>query len=336
MKVSYSTQNFNELFAEVNHQKDFATSSKEHEHTLTFPSCICDGSIKLYKFRSGFDLSIQTTLAQKRLILELEAEVTNPAPFKLGFCVSGSSRATIKGLKEELRFNPGQIGWGGTSDMVGTLEYSTGELFKFITISMDAEVLDTLLDGCAEPLPRQFQRLIKGTDRSLDLQTNWMTPTMKTDMQHDLNCPNHGLTKHLYLESKALEVFACFLEQFSSSSGKNSQTPALKPADVERIYWAKEILLNDLAHPPSLAGLAKLVGLNDYKLKVGFRQILGTTVFGYLRELRMQHAKDLLTTKALSIVEIARAVGYASETSFSAAFKESFGVPPTVYRASIF
>ena len=334
MKVSYSAQNLNELFAEVNNQKDFATSSKEYEHTLTFPSCICNGWVKLYKFRSGFDLSIQTTLAQKRLIVETEA--TDPRPLQLGFCVSGSSRGTIKGVKEEVNFKPGQVGWGGTSDMVGTIEYCAGEPFKFITISMDSEGLDTLLDGCAEPLPKQFQRLMKGTDRSLDLQTNWMTPTMKTVMQQALNCPYHGLTKRLYLESKTLEVFACFLEQFSSSSGKSSQTPALKPADVERIYWAKEILLNDLAHPPSLAGLAKLVGLNDYKLKVGFRQILGTTVFGYLRELRMQHAKDLLATRALSIVEIARAVGYASETSFSAAFKEKFGVPPTIYRASTF
>ncbi|MDV3347342.1 AraC family transcriptional regulator [Leptolyngbyaceae cyanobacterium CCMR0082] len=334
MKVNFSVRNIDELFAELSHQEDLAISSEEYEHTLIFPSRICNGLVKSYKLRPGFELSVQNTLFPKRLILE--TEFSHPASLTLGFCVSGSSRGTIKGVKEELSFKSGQIGWGVTSDTLGTIEYCAGKPFSFINISMDTEVLDTLLNGRAESLPTQFQRLMKGKDRSPYLQTDWMTHTMKMAMQQVLKCPYHGLTKRLYLESKALEVFACFLDHLSSSAKTKSRTPALKPTDIDRIHWAKEILLNDLAHPPSLASLAKLVGLNDYKLKIGFRQVLGKTAFGYLREHRMHHAKDLLATRALSIVEIARAVGYASETSFSAAFKEKFGVPPTVYRASIF
>ena len=79
--------------------------------------------------------------------------------------------------------------------------------------------------------------------------------------------------------------------------------------------------------------LSQLVGLNDYKLKAGFREYFGNTVFGCLHDYRMQEAKRLLETKKINIKQVARSVGYTSETSFSSAFRKKFGVSPSVYRA---
>jgi AraC family transcriptional regulator, transcriptional activator of the genes for pyochelin and ferripyochelin receptors len=47
--------------------------------------------------------------------------------------------------------------------------------------------------------------------------------------------------------------------------------------------------------PPSLLELSRQIGLNDYKLKLGFKQLFGNTVFGYVWEQRMQQARFLLT-----------------------------------------
>ncbi|MEO0968088.1 MAG: helix-turn-helix transcriptional regulator, partial [Cyanobacteria bacterium J06639_18] len=58
------------------------------------------------------------------------------------------------------------------------------------------------------------------------------------------------------------------------------------------------------------------------------------TVFGCLHEYRMETAKKLLEVKKSNINQIAHSVGYASETSFSSAFRKKFGVSPSVYRAS--
>lgn len=334
MRVSLSIRDIDELFAELSYQTGSTVSSKEYEHLLTFPSRICSGCVKRYALRPGFELSVQSTLFQEHLVLE--TEFNSAAPFTLGFCISGDFNGTVKGIREELNFSSGKSIFGVASHMTGAVEYCAGKLVTVVSISFDCGVLDALLGGFTEPLPTLFQDFVEGKDESPYLQTSWMTPTLKTIALQILNCPYQGLTKRLYLEGKAIEALACFLEQLSSNPEKSAQIAFLKPTDIERIHRAKEILLSDLAHPPSLAGLGKLVGLNDHKLKIGFRQVLGTTVFGYLREHRMQYAKELLTTRALSIVEIARAVGYASETSFSAAFKKVFGVPPTVYRASPF
>jgi AraC-like DNA-binding protein len=68
---------------------------------------------------------------------------------------------------------------------------------------------------------------------------------------------------------------------------------ALKPDYIDRIYRAREILLQNLHQPLSLTDLAQQVQLNDYSLKCGFRQVFGKTVFGYLHDYRMKQASQL-------------------------------------------
>jgi AraC family transcriptional activator of mtrCDE len=52
-----------------------------------------------------------------------------------------------------------------------------------------------------------------------------------------------------------------------------------------------------------------------------------------LRQLRMRRASKLLAANVLSIERIAHAVGYASRSSFSRAFRHAFGNDPAEYRA---
>jgi len=90
--------------------------------------------------------------------------------------------------------------------------------------------------------------------------------------------------------------------------------------------------MSDIQNPPSLMDLARQVGINDYKLKSGFRQIFGTTVFGYLQTCRMERAKQLLAEQQLSIAAIAHVVGYASQSRFCHAFKQRYGMTPIACR----
>jgi AraC-like DNA-binding protein len=73
------------------------------------------------------------------------------------------------------------------------------------------------------------------------------------------------------------------------------------------------------------------VGINDRKLKQGFRQVLDTTVFGYLTHKRMEVACQLLRQQR-SVAAVAAAVGYDSPTAFSGAFKRKFSITPKAYQ----
>lgn len=99
--------------------------------------------------------------------------------------------------------------------------------------------------------------------------------------------------------------------------------------DKERLLFARDHMLQHIELPPSLPQLARTAGINEYKLKRGFKEMFGTTVFGYLSEARLEMARVTLAENQKSATEIAFDLGYGSVQHFSNAFKKKFGVSPT-------
>ena len=67
-------------------------------------------------------------------------------------------------------------------------------------------------------------------------------------------------------------------------------------------------------------------------LKTVFKSVYGNSLAAHMKEHRMEKAVRLLSETGLPIAEIARRVGYDSQSKFTAAFKSSCGVLPTEYR----
>ena len=86
--------------------------------------------------------------------------------------------------------------------------------------------------------------------------------------------------------------------------------------------------------PCSLIELVELSGLNDFKLKRGFKELFGTTVFGYLFDLRIERAQEMLREGKQSIAEISFHIGYKNPQHFTAAFKRKFGYLPSEIKQS--
>ncbi|MNI64355.1 Regulatory protein PchR [compost metagenome] len=71
-----------------------------------------------------------------------------------------------------------------------------------------------------------------------------------------------------------------------------------------------------------------MIRLNDYKLKVGFKDMYGSTVFGYLRDQRLEKAFLLLQQGNMNVNETSCAVGYSNSSYFAEAFRDKYGVNP--------
>ena len=183
---------------------------------------------------------------------------------------------------------------------------------------------------CDSSDDRQVHALLRSADQPYFECSGTPTAAMQMAVQAILRCPFAGLTQRLYLESKVWELMALLLEDLHTTPHQTS-APALKPDDVERIHYASKILRRQITHPPTLIELARAVGINDHKLKVGFRQVFGTTVFGYLHEHRMERSRQLLESGDLSVTAAAEAVGFVSRGHFAAAFRRKYGVNPGVY-----
>jgi AraC-like DNA-binding protein len=130
----------------------------------------------------------------------------------------------------------------------------------------------------------------------------------------------------MYLDAKIREILSLFLCR------TDHPCDCCTPRDNDLLHHAKAIIERDYQNPPSLHRLALMVGINECKLKHGFKSLFGTTVFGYLFDYRMEIACRHLLDSDKTIQDIALLTGYEHHSHFSMAFKRKFRVSPRAYR----
>jgi AraC-like DNA-binding protein len=136
----------------------------------------------------------------------------------------------------------------------------------------------------------------------------------------------------LYYHGKVLELLGLY---FSEKKTDTESCPFLNDQEtVRKIKNAKEYVLKHMEAPPGLKELAKIAGLNEYQLKVGFKEIYGNTVFGYLANHKLDHSRVLLDSARFQVNEVAYQIGYTNPSHFIAAFKKKFGITPKKYLMS--
>ena len=140
--------------------------------------------------------------------------------------------------------------------------------------------------------------------------------------------------KNLYYKGKGYELLSLY---FNRSEDPNAeQCPFLiDEENVLKIRKAKEIMILNMAEPPSLDELSDQVGLSLKKLKMGFKQIYGDTVYGFLFDYKMDYARQLLDSGSYNVNEVGLKIGYSTGSHFIAAFKKKFATTPKKYLMSI-
>lgn len=156
--------------------------------------------------------------------------------------------------------------------------------------------------------------------------TAQMVPAMYGIINEMKEAPYTGYLKGVYLEAKAIELFLLQVKQLDQQTAIK-QSP-LKPGDIERLHAVKDYINLNYDQPCSITGLARMTGINQMKLKSGFKELFHTTVFGYLSHVRMQEARRLLLDEKLYVNEVADRIGYKHAHHFTAAFRKKFGILP--------
>jgi len=158
-----------------------------------------------------------------------------------------------------------------------------------------------------------------------------ITPKMYNVLNDIVHCEKEGIIKQLHIEANILKLLQLQFEQYEVLLQKK-ECSFVKEYDIEKLFHAKELVEQNITNPYSLIELAHKTGLNDFKLKKGFKELFGTTVFGYLHEIRMQKAREMLFDTETGIADIAEYCGYSYMQSFTKAFKEKHGMTPEKFR----
>jgi AraC-like DNA-binding protein len=106
----------------------------------------------------------------------------------------------------------------------------------------------------------------------------------------------------------------------------------IKSYDFPYIIEAQKILAADPSRQLTITALALEVGVNSFKLRVGFKQLFKTTIHQYRLDLRLNLAKQLLIETDLTISEIAYKTGFDSRDGFARCFRRRLRESPREWR----
>ena len=159
-------------------------------------------------------------------------------------------------------------------------------------------------------------------------------PTVAVVLHQIINSNINSSIRELYVKGKIYELLSLHFQKEESTDAE--YCPFLvDEQNVLKIRKAKEIIISRMSEPPSLQELALEIGLNLKKLKEGFKQIYGDTVYSFLFDYKMEHARKLLESNLYNVNEVGSQVGYSTASHFIAAFKKKFGTTPKKYVMSL-
>ena len=161
-----------------------------------------------------------------------------------------------------------------------------------------------------------------------------ISPSMAIVLNQLINYNLNPSIKNLYFTGKAYELLSLYFNR--SDDANIEQCPFLvDESNVIKIRKAKDIIVSRMAEPPSLHELSEEIGLNLKKLKEGFKQIYGDSVFSFLFDYKMEIARGLLESGEHNVNEVGLKVGYSTSSHFISAFKKKYGTTPKKYVQSL-
>lgn len=232
--------------------------------------------------------------------------------FELRFCITGNKYCSEKNC---LACNTWQENCKSHSTLdVFSFHFSSGFLYQFVH---NVKLTNHKEKVLAFKHPYSFHKFFPVCSRKRIVL--------------DAMLHNHfnGAMENIYVNAKVHELllysFECLIEE-------KEEGFACKFLEDEngrdRIYQAREVLLQHIGNPITIKELSRKVAINECYLKKGFKEIFGTTIFDFYQQQRMEHAKYLLYEKNLSVTDVSDTLGYSSISHFSAAFKKHTGLKP--------
>jgi AraC-like DNA-binding protein len=279
------------------------------------------------KLDEGF--LVLTYQNETKTIQSLERNV-NSSFIQFHFCMKGSCqfifnngnyKLTIDAENSLLLYNPER-------DLPINLEVSPGSKLASVLISI--KEFHALFSQEADYIPFLSDEN-KGKKYYKD---RIISPSMMIVLNQMINYNLNSSIKNLYFKGKTLELLSLY---FNKSEDANiEQCPFLSDENnVAKIKKAKDIIIANMTEPPSLQELADQIGLSLKKLKEGFKQIYGDSVFSFLFHHKMEVARKLLDTSNFNVNEVGLKVGYSTSSHFITAFKKKYGTTPKKYLMSL-
>jgi AraC-like DNA-binding protein len=188
--------------------------------------------------------------------------------------------------------------------------------------------LSSMLAGTR--VPKSVERFLNGDTANVTFSLG-MSAAMRSLASQLISSPYSSDLAPLYLNAKFLEAMAATLNDLNGTE-ESSRSPSR--GENARFAAVIDLLLANLAAPPTIEALARSVGLTQRQLAEFFKLQTGRTIAEWVFEKKVEHAATMLRQGDMSIKEISFHLGYTHVGTFTSQFAKKLGVPPAEYRRS--
>lgn len=236
------------------------------------------------------------------------------------FGLSGES-GYVERAGTRLRFRQGHTTLSVFSSCQGERQFAAGTPVRQLRLSVGETALRHYLGAPGALLPHRMGVRALGERAT----SPWCLPLVRS-----LASP--GSISHLDAHIAALSLVGEHLRALGPLAGSDPTLARWTPVDMEKLRRARDLMYSQMDRALTISYLCISVGINEFKLKRGFREIYGATPYQALLEMRMQRARQLLESGS-QVAQVAYAVGYTYPANFSTAFERYFGYRPKYLRA---
>ncbi|MCL1670861.1 MAG: AraC family transcriptional regulator [Flavobacteriaceae bacterium] len=202
--------------------------------------------------------------------------------------------------------------------------WTVAENQKAVIITLLPENIIKYLSG--KHYNKFLQNFNKETNSFLFEKNLMITPRMHQLLKDIFDKKYSDSIRRLHIENIVYELFFLQIEQYSNLVSKSENPTPLRIKN--KIIEVKEFIDNNLTESHSIMSLSRLVGINDFHLKKGFKHLYNQTIYSYIIQKRMEQSRYLLINEDANVNEVAFMMGYKDATNFTAAFKKYFGYTP--------
>ncbi|MER8977908.1 AraC family transcriptional regulator [Mesorhizobium sp. M0870] len=223
--------------------------------------------------------------------------------------VDGRRIAFLPRRAGSIIFMPAGSDWNGWDEGDATASY--------LLVSIEKGFADEVFAGMARHRPAVLSPSIGFRDGTVELALQRIALELKQPDQISATM----------VESHATQL----LGQMFRLNGVHQEPVkgGLSSFDLKRAVAMIEALSDGR---PTLADLAKEVGVSRFHFWRAFKQSTGMTPHAFIAQRRLEQSADMLRSTNLSATEIAMECGFGSSSHFTTAFKRAFGAAPTEFR----
>lgn len=299
--------------------------SSSFEVVTHLSGCFGEGDCTRIMINPSVEILTANMAFSQDMVLE-SGENANSSLYDLLFLLEGGILWQEPGRKTCFDVERDDSGFFHSEEMCRIGKYSEGQHFSFINVRMTHDFCSTILEQMdIERLP------ITSSCHRNHFRKGETSFSVKRILHDIINCTLPENTKRVYLKAKVMELLAVYMGEIVYGETGLMLSPNFSGEDIDGLHRAKTILDADIAHAPTISSLARQTYLSERKLKTGFKGLFGTTVHAYVIDRRLDNARFLLESGAMSVTEAARSVGYNELGRFAERFRKKFGLNPSEY-----